>query len=119
MADSIRSRQLGKWVGYWKATLSDCPLCLVPKLLKSNEVRHQARQQPKLACQSNRIRTGTSVTHDRASERRRRRTPSMIRDLDDVLKKILADVEAPNELRAADISFQTPDRQYSPEHTAV
>jgi Pvc16 N-terminal domain/Carboxypeptidase regulatory-like domain len=43
----------------------------------------------------------------------------MIRDLDDVLKKILDDAEAPNELRAADVSFETPDKQYAPEHATV
>lgn len=38
----------------------------------------------------------------------------MIRDLDDTLKSILDDPAAPTELRNADVSFETPDKNFAP-----
>jgi len=38
----------------------------------------------------------------------------MFRDLDDTLRTILDDAGAPNELRNADVSFETPDKNFAP-----
>ena len=43
----------------------------------------------------------------------------MFHDLDSTLARILDDVAAPPELRAADVSFETPQRNYAPTQTTV
>lgn len=43
----------------------------------------------------------------------------MFRDLDDTLKKILDDTEAPAELKAAEVSFELPDKAFAPEQPSV
>jgi hypothetical protein len=43
----------------------------------------------------------------------------MFRDLDDTLRTILDDANAPNELRNADVSFETPDKNFAPGQPTV
>lgn len=43
----------------------------------------------------------------------------MFQDLDETLKAILDDASAPAELRAADVSFDTPDKNYKPAEATV
>jgi len=43
----------------------------------------------------------------------------MFQDLDSTLKAMLADAAAPPEVRAADVSFDTPDKDFSPTQTTV
>ncbi|MEU4195398.1 Pvc16 family protein [Kribbella sp. NPDC026611] len=43
----------------------------------------------------------------------------MFQDLDETLKAMLDDAAAPAELRAADVSFDTPDRDYKPAEATV
>jgi hypothetical protein len=43
----------------------------------------------------------------------------MLRDLDDTLKNVLDDSDTPAELKAAEVSFELPDKNFAPTQPTV